>query len=170
MPIHPLTRALPLALIPLVAVLFGAPLAAQDQDQVFVAPLTGNEEVPEVDSRAVGHSVLHLNQEGDALNFTLNVANIERMTQAHIHCGIAGVNGPVVAFLVALEEAGRDINSLAVEGTLTNDHVTPQPDSEACPGGVADFDEMLAKIEAGEAYVNVHTEQNPAGEIRGQIR
>jgi hypothetical protein len=28
----------------------------------------------------------------------------------------------------------------------------------------------LAALEAGRAYVNIHTAQNAAGEIRGQIR
>jgi hypothetical protein len=28
---------------------------------------------------------------------------------------------------------------------------------------------LIDKIKAGEAYVNVHTAQNPGGEIRGQL-
>jgi len=29
---------------------------------------------------------------------------------------------------------------------------------------------VLAALEAGRPYVNIHTARNPAGEIRGQIR
>ena len=29
---------------------------------------------------------------------------------------------------------------------------------------------QVAKIEAGSAYVNVHTQKNPGGEIRGQVK
>jgi hypothetical protein len=29
---------------------------------------------------------------------------------------------------------------------------------------------LIGKMEAGEAYVNVHTKQMPGGEVRGQIK
>ena len=36
--------------------------------------------------------------------------------------------------------------------------------------GSADItDEQISELEAGKYYVNVHTEQNPDGEIRGQL-
>jgi hypothetical protein len=35
---------------------------------------------------------------------------------------------------------------------------------------VADLEGLLAKMEAGMTYVNVHTLQFPGGEIRGQVR
>jgi hypothetical protein len=32
------------------------------------------------------------------------------------------------------------------------------------------YDSLLARINGGTAYVNVHTRKNPGGEIRGQIQ
>jgi hypothetical protein len=151
----------------------GIGTAASGKVLNFVAQLSGSEEVPPVDTKARGNSIFQLNKEGDELSYKLIVANLENLTQAHIHCGAEGVNGPVVAFLYPSSAPpvlipGRFSGVLA-EGILTDSNVIPRPDSEACPGGVANFDEMLAKIMSGEAYVNVHTTQFPGGEIRGQF-
>jgi hypothetical protein len=76
----------------------------------------------------------------------------------------------VVAFLFGPVLGGLDANGVLAQGALTNANTIPRPDSAQCPGGVANFDELIAKIRSGEAYVNVHTLANPGGEIRGQIR
>jgi len=47
--------------------------------------------------------------------------------------------------------------------------VIPLADSANCPGGIADLQELLAQMRAGQTYVNVHTLANPGGEIRGQV-
>ena len=145
------------------------------QLQNFVAPHSADQEVadPPVVSGARGQAVFQLNKDGTELHYRLIVANIENVLQAHIHCGAAGVNGPVVAFLYpdgppAVLIPGR-LNGILATGVITNDDVIPRPDSEACPGGVANFDELVEKLRTGEAYSNVHTSQYPPGEIRGQI-
>jgi hypothetical protein len=111
-----------------------------------------------------------LSKEGDALEFKLIAANIENVVQAHIHCGAAGVNGPVVAFLFGVVPGGvPDPEGVLSEGMITAANVIPLPDSAACPGGVADFADLVEKIRTGQAYANVHTVVNPGGEVRGQI-
>jgi hypothetical protein len=136
----------------------------------FIAPLSGGEEVPAVDTNARGVAILQLSKDGTELSYKLIVANLKNATQAHIHCGAAGVNGPVVAFLFGFDPAGVTVNGVLAEGTVTAANVIPRPDSAACPGGVANFEELLAKMRSGNAYVNVHTVAYPPGEIRGQIR
>ncbi len=148
--------------------------AAVAQPRTFTAHLTGDEEVPAVETRATGQTVFQLSADGSQLHFRLIAANIHDVTMAHIHCGAAGVNGPVIAWLYPegpppVQIVGRFAGVLST-GTLTAASVVPQPDSAACPGGVANFAELLEKIDRGEAYVNVHTVAHPAGEIRGQIR
>lgn len=135
----------------------------------FRAHLTGEGEVPDVETRAQGQAVLSVDAgEGEA-SYRLIVSDLDAVTQAHIHCGGPEVNGPVVVFLFGLDPSPDHHNGVLATGTFHNSDVIPRPDSAACPGGVANFEDLLEKIEAGQAYVNVHTTANPGGEIRGQI-
>ena len=136
----------------------------------FVAPLAGEQEVPPVETNAAGLAQLQLNDEDTTLHFKLIVAHIEGVTQAHIHCGAEGVNGPVVVFLFGFDPVGVAVNGIIAEGTITDADVIARPDSAMCPGGVANFDELIAKMRGGETYANVHTLAHPGGEIRGQVR
>jgi CHRD domain len=140
----------------------------------FVAPLSGDEEVPARDTQAVGVAKFKLRDDGAALEFKLNVANIENVVAAHIHCGAVGVNGPVGVTLFGAAPAGGSVNGTLAEGTIT----APDP-GNAC--GWTDLAAVLAAIESGATYVNVHTNDGvappntgpgdfPGGEIRGQIR
>src|SRR5688572_3088447 len=63
--------------------------------KTFTAHLSGGNEVPANDSNGVGQVIFKLSDDGKSLDYKLIVANIENVTQAHIHCGEAGVNGPV---------------------------------------------------------------------------
>jgi hypothetical protein len=138
-------------------------------------PLSGNEEVPVRDTRARGTAVLHSSEDGTALSFQLIVANITNVVQAHIHVGAAGANGPVVAFLYGLvPPGGGRIDGVLSEGTITAANLIGP-----LAGGT--IDDLMAEILAGNAYVNVHTNDGvdppntgpgdfPGGEVRGQIR
>lgn len=161
-----------LALSALLVVLVGllaTPAQAKDPKS-YRTHLAGSAEVPAVDTQAVGQATLKVSADGTALDYRLIVANIENVTQAHIHCGATNGNGPVVAFLFGFVGNGVSHNGVLATGSVTGADVIPAPGSTACPGGVADLDELLAKVRSGEAYVNVHTTANPGGEIRGQLR
>jgi hypothetical protein len=140
----------------------------------FVAKLSGDEEVPARDTRAVGVAKFKLSDDGTALQFKVNVANIENVFAAHIHCGAVGVNGPVGVTLFAGAPASGRVNGTLAEGTIT----APDP-GNGC--GWADLAAVLAAINSGSTYVNVHTNDGvappntgpgdfPGGEIRGQIK
>jgi hypothetical protein len=82
---------------------------------------------------------------GATLNWTLTFTNMSGpATAAHIHIAERGTPGPVVVPLCAPCTSG-------VTGTA-NINAT-----------------VLAAIQGDRAYVNVHTRQNPAGEIRDQV-
>ncbi len=77
---------------------------------------------------------------------------------AHLHLGQAGVNGPIVVDLTA----GLRRNSLR-SSIKASDVVGPLADSED------PFRNLLNELAAGNVYLNIHTAENPAGELRGQI-
>lgn len=140
----------------------------------FVATLSGDEEVPARDTRAVGVAKFKLRDDGAALEFKVNVANIDNVFAAHIHCGAVGVNGPVGVTLFAGAPATGSVN-----GTLAEGAITAADPGNGC--GWTDLASVLAAIESGNTYVNVHTNDGvappntgpgdfPGGEIRGQIR
>jgi hypothetical protein len=140
------------------------PAAAQSRN--YRTHLSGGEEVPAVATRAQGQAIFQLSRDGNGLRYKLIVANIENVTMAHIHLAPAGQNGPVVAWLypsapppVLIE--GRFSGVLA-EGTIT---------AASLIGLLAgqDLSALIEEFENGNAYVNVHTTQHPAGEVRGQI-
>jgi hypothetical protein len=151
-------------------VIGGLTMAQPPAARNFITHLSGDEEVPPVDTLAQGQALFRLNKDDTELHYRLIIANIEGVTQAHIHCGAVGVNGPVVVFLFGFDPEGVTLNGILATGTITPDDVIPRPDSAECPDGVADLDELLAKMRSGDTYVNVHTLAFPGGEIRGQIR
>jgi hypothetical protein len=129
----------------------------------FLTHLSGDEEVPPVNTSAQGQAIFHFRDTDNELLYKLIVANIEGATQAHIHCGTEGVNGPVVAFLFGPVLGGLDANGVLAQGALTNTNIT----NALCGATIAD---LVQSMQDGNTYVNVHTVVNPGGEIRGQIR
>lgn len=140
----------------------------------FVAPLSGDQEVPARDTNATGNAVFHLRAGGTELDYKLIVANIENVFAAHIHCGAVGDNGPVGVTLFMGSPASGSVNGIIARGTIT----APDP-GNAC--GWEDFGDVLSAMRSGDTYVNVHTNDGvapantgpgdfPGGEIRGQIR
>jgi hypothetical protein len=154
-------------IVPILLVLLIAPAAiAGASSRNFTAHLTGDEEVPPVETDATGQTVFQLSRDGTEISYRLIVANIENVTQAHIHLGPAGVNGPVVVWLYpegppAQLIPGRFSGVLAT-GTITADDLVG-------PLAGMSLSDLLAAMQAGNTYVNVHTSQFPAGEVRGQI-
>lgn len=128
------------------------------QDE-FEATLSGGHEVPPVDTEATGEATFELDD--DELHYEVTVADIEDVVAAHIHCGGVHENGPVGVTLYDDDPVSED--GVLAEGTIT------EPDqNNKC--GWETFDDMVAALRGDFTYVNVHTQANPAGEIRGQIR
>jgi hypothetical protein len=143
-----------------------APVFEARGDQ-FMTHATGAEENPANDSRGQGQAVFRLSEDGSTLSYKLIVANIENVTQSHIHLAPRGQNGGIVVWLYPpappLQLIPGRTQGVLEEGDITSANLV---------GALAgqDLSALIDAIRAGGAYVNVHTTQFPPGEIRGQLR
>jgi len=137
--------------------------------QNFRTHLNGAEEVPVRDTEAQGQANFKANYTGPvitSISYKLIVANIENVTQAHIHLGAPGVSGGIVVWLYPSAPPLKLIPGRS-DGTIGEGEIT----ASSLLGSLVNkpLSDLLAAIKAGNAYVNVHTSQFPPGEIRGQI-
>ena len=142
----------------------GAPRTASEHN--LGTHLTGSEEVPARDTDAQGQAIFRINEDGTAISYKINVANIENVTQAHIHLAAAGFNGGIVAWLYPSAPPSQLIPGRS-QGTLGEGEITAASLVNALAG--KPLSDLITALQNGGAYVNVHTAQFPAGEIRGQV-
>jgi hypothetical protein len=126
------------------------PSAYAQQKQSIIAKLTGKNEVPPVNTQATGTAQFQLSSDGKELNYDLSAINLNGFMMAHIHQGKAGENGQPVA---PLQMGKGKVTSSDLQGSLAGKQIS----------------DLVDIIKNGQAYVNVHTDQNQNGEIRGQI-
>jgi hypothetical protein len=126
------------------------------QEQKFTATLSGSQEVPPNTSTAKGWA--WFKPMGETVGYKVNASGIEKVTMAHIHNAKSGENGDPVAMLQIAKPGGPTL----AEGNITASDLM---------GSLAgkSISDLVAKMQSGETYVNVHTDANPNGEIRGQI-
>ena len=138
----------------------------------FSAKMSGDQEVPPVLTDAEGRFQIEFDRELTEGKFRLRLTDAVRITQAHIHCGPVGVNGPIVAFLAGFHNRGWDVDGKWIDNaTLTDANVIPNPTpTEACPKVIETLADLVQAMRDGFTYANAHSIDNPAGEVRGQIR
>ncbi len=117
-------------------------LLAQAAFTFFVGRLNGANQVPPVTTKALGQACVELNLDG-SLTYKVSTSGLSAVA-AHIHKGAKGQNGPVAFPL----KGGPTVFS-GTTAKLTK----------------AQLQDLLL----GRFYVNVHTSNNPAGEIRAQL-
>ena len=129
-------------------VLVGGMLAGCSQMETKVPgpshlTLSGSHEVPAVKTLASATGNFKVSDD-KSVSGSITTTGIVA-TAAHIHMAAAGFNGPVIIPLTKYE------NTFSV------------------PAGAKLNDEQYAAYKAGNLYVNVHSADNKAGEIRAQL-
>jgi hypothetical protein len=150
----------------LLVLTLGLAVAPAAANIIFTTHLSGDEEVPPVTTQAQGQAIFKVSPDGTTIHYKIITSNIENVLMAHIHLASAGVNGPIVAWLYPSTPPAVLIpdrtDGVLMEGTITaSDLVGPLAGHS--------LSDLINEMTAGNTYVNVHTSQNPGGEIRGQI-
>jgi hypothetical protein len=138
----------------------------------------GSLEVPARDTNAQAQATFHLSKDGTELKYKLIASNIENVNQAHIHQAAAGVNGPIVAWLYPAGPPAAAPGAGRTDGILGEGSITAA--SLVGPLAGQPLSALVAALNGGNAYVNVHTNDGagasntgpgdfPGGEIRGDV-
>jgi len=109
------------------------------------------DELPPVNAQATSAAQFQLGSGGKELNYDLSTTNLQGFMMAHIHKGKTGENGQPVT--TPLQMGKGKITFSDLQGSLAGKQIS----------------DLVDLMKNGGAYVNVHTNQNQNGEIRGQI-
>ena len=115
----------------------------------FAVPLSGAQQVPPVQTKGNGTATLTYDPATRRLTWSVTFSGLSSdATMAHFHGpATQGKNAPPVIWLS--EKGAAVSNPIKGQATLTPD--------------------QAQQMTAGEWYINVHTQANPNGEIRGQV-
>jgi hypothetical protein len=129
----------------------------------FAAILTGKEEIPEIDTYDAGLATFQSQEvNNNDLKFSIKIAGMDKIKKACLHIGKAHENGEVVAELYKSETPLGEVVGDLCHGKLNSYDLRG-------PLQGKNINDLLNKMQKEEAYVNILTEDNPNGKIRGQI-
>jgi len=134
----------------------------------FAAILTGKEEVPEVDTLDTALATFQFNNnkydddKKEDLKYSVKVTDTDKIKEVHIHTGKPNEKGDVVAELYKSETPSEVI------GNLTDGKIRSKDLKGSLQG--KNTQELVRKIEKGEAYVDIRTQDKPKGKVRGKIK
>lgn len=126
------------------------------------ATLDGLQEVPPNASTATGTATFTIDDVTGDYTYSMDVDGIDAFAinaglagGIHIHQAPVGLNGPIV-INVASDRTSLTIPAFGMF-------------SFTAAGTVGDVNAIVTALTAGDLYINVHTEDYPGGEIRGQL-
>ena len=150
-------------------------LPASAHEETFVAVLTGAAEIPPNASPGTGTALITVDLDTLMMDVQITFAALlGTTTAAHIHCctlapgaanvGVATMLPSFTGFPLAVTSGTYDhVFDMALASSYNAAFVTAK-------GGISNaFTALIAGMETGNAYLNLHTSQFPGGEIRGLL-
>lgn len=131
-------------------------IPAAAEEMKFMAELTGAAQVPPVETEGMGMADVTVDTEAMTVTWTVEYQDLTgEPVAAHFH-------GPATP-----EETAPPVIDLTVDAE-------GETEGEAVPmdimsGSSEITEEGLQQLQDGLWYINIHTEQHPDGEIRGQV-
>lgn len=111
---------------------------------------------------AVGTATVSLNLATNVVTYSITVFNMPVGTTAsHFHVGAPGASGPVVVNFTVPTGISNDY---VISGTASATDLVPR-----APQGINSWEDFIQALLLGNIYINVHSTNNPGGEIRGQV-
>jgi hypothetical protein len=161
-----------LAIVGLLALVTTAAASADESALNMRASLSGFNETPPIATGGTG--TLRAKASNGGIDFTLTYSGLTTPAfMAHFHFAQRGVASGIFIWLCGLP--GTPAHTTCPPGTTATATVTGHitaADIQALPAQnltARDMATALRIIEAGDAYVNVHTDNFKGGEIRGQV-
>ncbi|MEL6112859.1 MAG: CHRD domain-containing protein [Pseudomonadota bacterium] len=167
-----------LAMVPVASamMMFGA-VAAHAEVLTFTSNLDGSQEVPTPNFLfPTGVATLSVDTMAETLSFSLSVDAINTFQlndglvaapvgPVHLHNAGFGQNGPIVVpFAFNTTDYQNTANGFDLN--VTN---LAYSDAVALSGSTLSFSDFVAALNSGLFYINVHTDEFPGGQIRGQL-
>jgi hypothetical protein len=155
---------------------FGITGSVMAQEDHYGAHLSGVQEVPPVYSSGHGFALVGVDYEHNVVTYSVVYFGTgSHVTQAHIHFGTSGINGGIIAFLCSnlpgkpagVQNCPNGPGFNSISGTLTAADVGAGAAGQGISAG--NWNALATAISMSSAYVNVHTEAFPGGEIRGPL-
>lgn len=123
---------------------------------IFNAPLTGSQMSPPVTTSAKGEGSVVISENETTIDIALKSTGLTNVDKLHLHLGFCGEDGPVLFNLLETQNFADDFAITVTQSDLK-------------PFANLSFADVVNAIRGGQTYLKVHTTQNPAGEIRGQL-
>jgi hypothetical protein len=126
--------------------------------KTYVSNMSPANELPPKPTTGTGVATFVDN--GDAIDWTMSLTNMTGVFASHIHLGSSTTaSGPVIFNLFVPNGTNTStLNGVVGSGTITNANNVN-----------ISLDSLRVLFNNGNAYVNVHTTANAAGEIRAQV-
>ena len=143
-------------------IVLGAAANAQAQTVRLTATLTGGQEVPVILTGAFANAAVTVDMGSQTVSWTIEVFNLPSgINNAHFHVAPVGISGPTVVNVAFPATASNDF---VLTGSATSANLIVRGDQ-----GIRSWEVFLQALIGGQTYLNIHTQVNGGGEIRGQV-